>query len=37
MSPVITPKMIKCSISVCFVSGVASPSYKAIYEADSRQ
>jgi hypothetical protein len=37
MSPAITPKMVKGSISICVVSGVASSSYKAIYEEDSRQ
>lgn len=27
--------MVKGSISICVVSGVASPSYKAIYETDN--
>jgi hypothetical protein len=27
--------MVKGSISICVVSGVASPSYKAIYEIDN--
>jgi hypothetical protein len=37
MSPAITPKIVKGSISICVVSSVASPSYKAIYEANNKQ
>ena len=35
ISPTQTPRMVKGSISICVVSGVASPLYKAIYETDN--
>ena len=35
ISPAQKPRMVKGSISICVVSGVASPLYKAIYETDN--
>lgn len=36
INPAITPKMVKGSISMWVVSGVASPSYKAIYNKEKK-